>query len=149
VVGVEVTGSFKNVYAIAMGLCDGLKISMNTKSALLVLALEEISLLVKKMGGKRETVYGLSGLGDLIGTGLCKKSRNRRFGECMAQGFSKDESCKKIEQVVEGINASKVLIQLSKKYNLKLPFAEMIYKIVWLGKKPEKEIQNFLSNLSL
>jgi len=147
--GVEVTGSFKNVYAIAMGLCDGLNISMNTKSALLVIALAEIGKLVKKMGGRQETVYGLSGLGDLIGTGLCKISRNRRFGECMAEGLSKEKACEKVEQVVEGINASKILMQLSKKYHLEMPFAKMVYKIVWLGKKPEKEIKRFLNNFSV
>lgn len=146
-IGVEITGSFKNVYAIAMGLCDGLKFAMNTKSALLVIALKEIGMLVKKMGGQVETVYGLSGLGDLIGTGLCEISRNRRFGECLAQGLSKQEATDKIAQVVEGINASKILMKLSKKYHLDMPFASMIYRVIWLNKKPDKEIKNFLNNI--
>lgn len=144
VVGVEITGSFKNVYAIAMGICDGLEMPMNTKSALLVLALNEISLLVKKMGGKIETVYGLSGLGDLVGTGLCEISRNRRFGEYIAKGMDKDSACEKVKQVVEGIGATKTILNLGKKYKLKLPFAEMIYKVVWQGKNSQKELENFL-----
>ena len=114
VIGVEVAGSFKNVYAIALGLCDGLKLTMNTKAALLVLALREISELVKKMGGSSATVYGLAGLGDLVGTGLCDISRNRRFGQFLAQGFSVKQSFKKVGQTVEGALAVKVLMALGK-----------------------------------
>jgi glycerol-3-phosphate dehydrogenase (NAD(P)+) len=144
---VEVAGSFKNVYAIAMGLCDGLKMAMNTKSALLVLALKEIGKLVKKMGGKSETVYDLAGLGDLIGTGLCAESRNRRFGEYLAQGHEKDEAIKMVGQVVEGVNASKVLKELGEKYKLKMPFAEMVYGVVWNGVDPLQALTKFLRSI--
>lgn len=144
VIGVEVAGSFKNVYAIAMGLCDGLHVQMNTKSALLVIALEEIGKLVKKMGGKSETVYGLAGLGDLVGTGLCASSRNRRFGEFLASGCGKEEAIKKVEQVVEGINASKMLKELGEKYKIKMPFADMVYGVVWNGADSGKALQKFL-----
>lgn len=144
IIGVEIAGSLKNVYALAMGFCDGLKYPMNTKAALLVLALKEIGTLIKKMGGKSETIYDLAGLGDLVGTGLCATSRNRRCGESMAKGLNREEAITNVGQVVEGINACKVLITLGKKYNIKLPFAEMVYKIVWKNANVEKEMQKFL-----
>lgn len=149
IVGVEVAGSFKNVYAIAMGWCDGLDYPMNTKAALLVIALKEIGALVKKMGGREATVYGLAGLGDLVGTGLCAISRNRSFGEYLASGLSREAALKKVGQTVEGINASKVLIALGKKYKTNLPFAQMVYSVVWKNKPLKSEIKKFLKNFSI
>ncbi len=146
VVGVEVAGSFKNVYAIAMGICDGLKYPLNTKAALLVIALKEISELIKKMGGKPETVYDLAGLGDLVGTGLCATSRNRRFGEYLASGLSNDGASKQVGQVVEGVNASQILKKLSKKFKIKMPFANMVYDIVWGRKGCKEALDKFLKN---
>lgn len=148
VVGVEITGSFKNVYAIAMGICDGLEMPMNTKAALLVTALKEIGMLVKKMGGKEETVYGLSGLGDLVGTGLCEISRNRRFGEYLAKGKDRASALKEVGQTVEGITAVKTLLSLGKKYKIQLPFAQMVYKSVWQEKDCKKTLINFLKNFN-
>ena len=145
--GVEVAGSFKNVYAIAMGICDGLKYPLNTKSALLVIALKEIATLIKKMGGEKETVYDLAGLGDLVGTGLCGTSRNRRFGEYLAIGLNKKLAIKKVGQVVEGINTSQILKKLSGKYKVPMPFADMVYEIVWDGKSCRRSIESFLKRL--
>ncbi|MFH1789679.1 MAG: NAD(P)H-dependent glycerol-3-phosphate dehydrogenase [bacterium] len=147
VIGIEVTGSFKNVYAIAMGVCDGLKMPMNTKAALLTIALREISELVKKMGGSAKTVYDLAGLGDLIGTGLCVRSRNRMFGEYLAKGFKVESAKKKVNQVVEGISAAKTLTQLAEKYNINLPFAKMVHNIASGKSNPKKAIQEYLAGL--
>lgn len=144
-VGVEVAGSFKNVYAIAMGLCDGLKLPMNTKAALLVKALGEIGALVKKMGGRAETVYGLAGLGDLVGTGLCAQSRNRRFGETLVVN-SRAAAKKIVGQTVEGVNAVKVLMALGKKHRVRLPFAAMVYEVVWQNKSASVAVKKFLSS---
>ncbi len=147
IAGVEVAGSFKNVYAIAMGICDGLKIPTNTKAVLFVVTLQEMGLLVKKMGGQLETVYGLAGLGDLVGTGLADASRNRRLGEFLAQGLSLNQALVKVGQVVEGVPATRVLNSLSKKYKLKTPLADMIYKIVCGKAAPKTGMENFLKNL--
>lgn len=143
-IGIEVTGSFKNVYAIAMGLCDGLDLSMNTKAALLTMALKEISLLVAKMGGQAATVYDLAGLGDLVGTGLCRQSRNRTFGEHLAKGRSLNDSLQRVGQVVEGISAARVLHALGKKHKISTPFAEMVYKVTSGKLKPKQALNNFL-----
>lgn len=145
-IGVEVTGSFKNVYAIAMGMCDGAGLPMNTKAALLVVALREIGELVNKMGGRAETVYDLAGLGDLVGTGLCLSSRNRRFGEYLVKGLNNEQAKKKVGQAVEGIDAGKTLHLLGKKHKVRVPFAEMIYNVVWKKKNAKASLEAFLQS---
>jgi len=146
-IGVEVGGSFKNVYAISLGICDGLKVPMNTKAALLVTALKEIGSLVKKMGGKNETIFDLAGLGDLVGTSLSPASRNRRFGEYLALGLKREQALQKVNQVVEGISAVKIMLALGKKFKIKLPLAETVYRIVWSEKNAEQELNKFLKSL--
>ncbi len=146
VIGVELAGSFKNVYAIAMGICDGLEYPMNTKAALLVMALKEVGVLIKKMGGKAHTVYDLAGLGDLAATGLCAISRNRRFGEFLAKGIGRDEAIKQVGQVVEGAGASKVLKTLAEKHNVKMPFADFVYEVVWEDKNASEMIKKLLAD---
>lgn len=146
-VGVEIGGSFKNVYAIIIGICDGLKYPMNTKAAILITALKEIGSLVKKMGGKTETIFDLAGLGDLIATSLSPASRNRRFGECLAEGLCRADALTKVNQVVEGVNAVKIMLALGKKFKIKLPLADTVYKIVWDQKDPAKELNKFLQSL--
>jgi glycerol-3-phosphate dehydrogenase (NAD(P)+) len=99
---VEVGGSFKNVYTIAIGMCDSLGYGLNTKAALLTYAIKEIADLIQAMGGHRNTAYELAGIGDLIGTSLCHDSRNRTFGEYLGKNMTKDQATKKVKQVVEG-----------------------------------------------
>lgn len=148
VIGVEVGGSFKNVYAIAMGICDALGYGLNTKAALIVSAIAEISQLIKAMGGNKRTAYELSGLGDLIGTGLCDDSRNRTFGEYLGRGLSGKAALKKMKQTVEGVNAARGLIRLGEKHKVKLPFAEMIYECVFGRKKAANLIKNYIKHSS-
>ncbi len=147
VIGVEVAGSFKNVYSIAMGICDGLGLGLNTKAYLITRSVDEIADLVQAMGGRRKTAYGLAGLGDLIGTGLAKESRNRQFGECLAGGLSTEKSCKRIGQTIEGISSSESLMKLSRKYKLDLPFAKVIFDIVHKKSGAKKAMLDFLSRV--
>lgn len=142
--GIKLAGALKNVYAILMGICDGLNLPMNTKSFLLVQALEEMGALIKKMGGKEETVYSLAGLGDLIGTGLCVTSRNRRFGEFLVYEETKEAALKKVGQVVEGMNTVKILISLAKDYKIYFPLAKLVFEIVWRKKDAYKLLTIFL-----
>jgi len=147
-IGVELAGSFKNAYAIVFGMCEGLNLLMNTKSALLVYALAEIDSLIVKMGGKSGTVYGLAGLGDLVGTGFCLKSRNHRFGMYLAKGLSVDRALKKVGQVVEGKTAVMLLCKLAKKKGIKVPLANMINSITsGKTKDVKKELNKYLSKL--
>ena len=144
IIGVEVGGSFKNVYAIAMGICDSLKYGLNTKAALIVSAIAEMAELIKAMGGKPYTAYELSGLGDLIGTALCEDSRNRRFGEYLGGGLKGKTALKKVGQTVEGVEAAKCLMALAEKYKIKLPFASVIYQSIFGEKKAAILIKNYL-----
>lgn len=147
VVGVEIGGSFKNVYTIAIGMCDSLGYGLNTKAALLTYAIREIADLTQAMGGKRKTAYELAGIGDLIGTSLCHDSRNRTFGEYLGKNMTKEQATKKVKQVVEGVGAMECLMRLSKKYHVHTPFAEMIYQCLESKKNPGKIFKDFLENL--
>src|SRR6185369_11624220 len=101
--GVELGGSLKNALAIGAGILDGLKAGANTKAAFIVQGMEEMALLIKKSGGQAHTIYGLSGLGDLIATGTGSESRNRGFGEKLGAGKSLQQALSEIPTVVEGI----------------------------------------------
>ncbi len=147
VVGVEVGGSFKNVYAIAMGICDANDYGLNTKAALIVNAIGEIATLIKAMGGKKQTAYELAGLGDLIGTSLCPDSRNRTFGEYLGKGLSGVAALKKVKQTVEGVEASKCLIRLGERHGVKLPFAEMVYECIFGKRKARQVLAQYLKQL--
>ena len=144
VIGVEVGGSFKNVYAIAIGMCDGLGYGLNTKAALLTRALDEMACLIKAMGGKKKTAYGLAGLGDLIGTSLCQDSRNRTFGEHLGKGIKGGPALKKVKQTVEGGDTAKCLLRLAKKHGVLVPFASMIFHCIQTKGDPRKVFKNFL-----
>lgn len=143
-VGTEVAGSFKNIYAIAIGIADFYEWPMNTKAAMIVLAVQEMSFIIKKMGGQEKTATDLAGLGDLIGTALSTNSRNRRFGQCFPKHLNKEAAAKEVGQVVEGINACKITLALAKKYKIKMPLAQTVYQIVWKNIDPEKSLKKLL-----
>lgn len=143
-IGTEIAGSFKNIYAIAIGMADCFEWPMNTKAAIIVLALEEMSAIIKKMGGKEKTACDLAGLGDLVATALSSHSRNRKFGQCFPKHLNKESAAKEVGQVVEGINACKITLALAKKYKVKMPLAETVYQIVWKNLDPETSIKKLL-----
>ena len=147
VIGVEIGGSFKNVYAIAMGMCDGLNLGLNTKAALLTYALGEIANLMKAVGGKKSTAYELAGVGDLIGTSLCLESRNRIFGEYLGKGLNGDKALKEMKQTVEGVGAVKCLLRLAKKHHIHTPFAKIIYACIITKGDPRKIFREFIHSL--
>ena len=146
-IGVEISGSFKNVYAILMGVCDGLEIAPNTKAVLFTMALQEISQLVQKMGGRAETVYGLAGLGDFFTTAISISGRNRSLGELVGRGLAVAEAKDQIGQVVEGIAAAHALDVMSRKHKVKLPLGKAVYNILYKKKDPKKELIAYLSQL--
>lgn len=146
-VGVEISGAFKNVYAILIGICDGLGIAANTKALLFTMALQEISLLVKNMGGNPKTVYGLAGLGDFFTTAISASGRNRRFGELIGKGFNITEAKNQVGQIVEGILATQALYMISRKYKVRLLLGNVIYNILYKESDPQKELALYLSNV--
>jgi len=132
-VGVELGGCLKNVYAIAAGMCDGLGLRDNSKAALLTRALHELIRVGEALGGQRETFYGLSGFGDLFLTCNGKESRNRTFGELFARGVSVEELLEKREMTVEGYRTSHSFHHICLEKEIEAPILEQIYRILYEG----------------
>lgn len=127
-VGVELGGSLKNAIAIGAGILDGLGTGANTKAALLVQGLSEMSRLIRASGGRADTIYGLAGLGDLIATGTSPESRNRGFGELLGKGLAPEKALAKILTVVEGIEAAAVTRELCARHRVDAPLLDAIFR---------------------
>lgn len=144
VVGVELGGSLKNVIAIAAGICDGLGFGANTKSALLTRGLVEMTKLGVSIGAKRETFYGLSGLGDLITTCISTKGRNRWVGEQIGRGRKLEDILKDMEMVAEGIKTSKAVYRLSGRYAVEMPISREVYAILYENKPARSAVSDLM-----
>lgn len=141
VTGVELLGGAKNVLAIAAGICDSHpELGDNAKAALLTRGLREMTIIGKSEGAKESTFYGLTGMGDLIVTATSQHSRNRKFGELLGQGMTKDEAIAEVKMTVEGVYSVKALYQLAKKHNLDLPIVTTIYEVLEEGKTIEEAL---------
>ena len=143
ILGMELGGSLKNVIALAAGMADGVGYGENTKAALITRGIEEISRLAIAMGARKETLAGLTGIGDLIVTCESKHSRNRKAGMLMGQGYTMEEATKEVKMVVEGIYSAKAAYKLSVKYNVSMPIIEGVNQVLFED-KPVKEIVNQL-----
>lgn len=140
--GVGICGALKNVYAIALGMCDGMKLSFNAKSFMFSAALAEMASIVQKLGGKRETVFGLAGAGDLVATGL-GQSRNRSIGERICkQGHCQFVHIKNA-QTYEGVDAAKTFYTLVHRKKISAPLVSMVYRVLYRNADPCQEIQKF------
>ncbi len=144
IMGIELGGALKNVIALAAGIADGIGYGDNTKAALVTRGIYEISKLGMAMGGKAETFNGLTGIGDLIVTCASMHSRNRRAGILIGQGKTYEEAMKEVNMVVEGVYAAKAAVKLAEKYNVDLPIAEQVNKILFEGKKPEEAVKELM-----
>ena len=145
VMGVEIGGSLKNVIAIAAGCADALGYGTNAKAALLTRGLVEMARLGVAMGAKRDTFYGLSGLGDLTTTCISQYSRNRWLGEEIARGKRLADILKDTAMVVEGVATTKSAHDLARKYNVEMPIAAEIYRVLYENKDPKKAVQDLMT----
>ena len=136
-VGAEVGGAIKNVIAIATGISDGLGFGNNARASLITRGLYEISKIVKIYGGKPQTVYGLSGLGDLVLTATGDLSRNRTFGMLIGQGYTVKEALKKVGQIVEGYTTVKAVYGIKNKYSVDLPISYQVYRVLYENLDPK------------
>jgi len=132
VVGVELGGALKNIYAIAAGISDALGFKMNTLALLLSRASSEMMKFGTRLGALPQTFFGLSGVGDLFATASSDLSRNKRFGKLIAKGKTPEEAMKEIGEVVEGYLTTKVVVNLAKEMGVNMPIAEAVYKVVHL-----------------
>jgi glycerol-3-phosphate dehydrogenase (NAD(P)+) len=133
IVGVEVGGATKNVYAIGAGICDGLGFGANTRIALIARSLVEMTRLGLKLGGRKETFMGLAGMGDLVLSCTDDQSRNRRFGLALARGARVTDAMRDIGQVVEGYYAARAVLRVAARFSVPMPIAEQLEKVVHEG----------------
>lgn len=147
IAGVEYGGSLKNIIAIAAGVIDGVGFGDNTKSALLTRGLAEITRLGVAMGAKKETFYGLSGLGDLVVTCISKFSRNRFVGEEIGKGKTLEEILSKMEMIAEGVKTTKSVYKLSIEKKVEMPITKEVYEVLFNKKKPKDAVLSLMGRL--
>ena len=129
--GVQLGGALKNIFALSIGLIDGLGFGDNPKAAIITRGVLELSRLGIAMGGEMKTFFGLSGMGDLIVTATSPHSRNRQAGILLGKGYSLEETLKKIGMIVESIYTTKSAYALSLKYGIEMPITKEIYHILY------------------
>jgi glycerol-3-phosphate dehydrogenase (NAD(P)+) len=144
-VGVELGGALKNVYAVASGIVDGLKLGDNTKAALMSRGLLEMTRLGNALGAKTVTFFGLSGLGDMIVTCGSKHSRNRRLGEMIGQGKTLIEALAAMTMVAEGVNALKSAAALAAKKKIDMPIVQEMSRVLFENKPPRQSIKDLMA----
>lgn len=137
VVGVELGGALKNIFALAAGICDGLKLGDNAKSALLSRSVVEMSRVGIAMGARqKKTFFGLSGIGDLITTSFSPHGRNLFVGREIGKGRTLDKILKEMIQVAEGVWTTKAVVEKLKPAGIEAPIAEEVYQILFKKKDP-------------
>ena len=144
VVGAEVSGAYKNVIAIAGGVCDGLELGNNARAALISRGLVEMTRFGEAFGAKTETFLSLGGAGDLFLTASSTLSRNFRVGLGLAKGKSMDEILEELGEVAEGVPTAKALYKLAKEHEIYLPIAYEVYAMIEKGKDPRQSVRDLL-----
>ena len=141
--GIELAASLKGLFAIAVGMCDGLGFKTNIFGLIMTYGLREYEIVMKFLGVPISTVYGIAGMGDLITTCISENSRNRKFGKFLAQGYARDEALEKVGMEVEGVSMAKTIQKLAK-FNLSIPLISCITKIIFEDIKDIKDIKSEL-----
>ena len=145
VVGVEIAGALKNVYAIATGMGYALGIGENTRAMVMTRAVREMAKLGEAIGGQRDTFAGLAGMGDLIVTCTSKRSRNRHVGEELGSGKTVQEIIAGMNQVAEGVKASSVIMEFAEKYGLHMPIAREVDAVINHGSTVEEAYRGLMA----
>ncbi len=146
VVGVELGGALKNVFAIAAGICDGMGLGDNSKAALITRGIAELARLGAVLGGDPETFAGLSGLGDMIVTCASRHSRNRHVGEELGRGVAMAKITEDMGMVVaEGIGTTNSAYNLAKSYNVEVPIVSEVYAGLYEGKDLRQGVRDLMT----
>ena len=145
VTGTELGGIVKNVIALATGICDGLQLGSNFRSAIITLGLAEIKRLGAALGAESETFNGLAGMGDLILTCTDNQSRNRRYGLAIGKGHDIASAEREIGQVVEGKRNAELVAKLADQHNITMPITETVWQILQGQVKAEPAFKKLLS----
>ncbi len=143
--GVELGGALKNIIAFCAGVATELGLGDNSFAALITRGLTEINRLGTKMGGNKDTFYGLTGLGDLIVTCLSEHSRNRKAGKLIGRGLSLEEVKKEVGMTIESIDNIEVTYELSKKYDVEMPIVTTVYDVLYNNLEPKKAVEMLMT----
>jgi len=144
VIGVELAGAVKNVIAIAAGVCSGLGFGANTTAALLTRGLAEMTRLACAMGGRRETLAGLAGMGDLVLTCTGALSRNRAVGVELGHGRALPEILASTRMVAEGVGTCRAARELAQRVGIEMPITEQMYAVLYEGRPPREAIRELM-----
>jgi len=144
IIGVEIGAAVKNIIAIAAGVVEGLGLGSNATAALITRGLAEITRLVIACGGKRETLSGLAGLGDLVLTAYGRLSRNRQVGIALGQGRPIAEITSSMRMVAEGVKTAQSTVELARRLKIEMPIAEKMYAVLYDGLKPQDAISDLM-----
>lgn len=144
VIGVEYGSALKNIIAFCAGAAISLGCGDNTYAALLTRGLAEIARLGEKVGARKETFFGLTGLGDLIVTCGSEHSRNRKAGKLVGEGLSLDEVKKEVGMVIESLDNIEAAYKLKEKYNVEMPIVDEVYNVLYNGEKPQDAVYKLM-----
>jgi glycerol-3-phosphate dehydrogenase (NAD(P)+) len=145
VAGCEYGAALKNVVAVAAGVSDGLGFGDNTKAALLTRGLTEISRLGVAMGGRRETFFGLTGMGDLIVTAISRHSRNRGVGERIGRGERLEQILGSMVMVAEGVHTARAARDLGLRHGIELPITEQVCAMLFEHLSPREALGRLMT----
>lgn len=145
VIGTETAGAIKNAIAIVSGVAYGIGLGENARAFLISRGVREIVMIVDALGGKKETAYGLAGIGDLIVTASSMNSRNFQCGLKIGQGMTVAEALGSMVQTVEGIKTIEAAYQIGVKYNLELPIINAAYEVVKGNSTAKEALAKLLS----
>lgn len=144
VLGAQIGGTVKNVLAISAGISDGLGFGANARAALITRGMAEIRRLAATLGAETETLFGLSGIGDLILTCTDDQSRNRQLGLAIGKGLKVDEAVKAVGKTVEGMHAAREVLLRAEQAGVEMPIVEQVCKILFEGYDPRESVQALL-----
>ena len=144
VLGVQIGGTVKNVLAISAGISDGIGYGANARAALITRGMAEILRLASSLGAETETMFGLSGIGDLILTCTDDQSRNRQLGLAIGRGLSVDEAVEEVGKTVEGMYAAREVLLRAQQAGVEMPIVEQVCKILFEGFEPREAVQALL-----
>lgn len=142
--GVELGGALKNVIALAGGICDGLGLGHNAKAALLSRGIVEMARLGVELGAKKQTFFGLSGIGDLMTTTTFPHGRNLSVGRAIGEGKRLEEVLGGMKSVAEGVWTAKAVLTLARKHRVDMPITEEIHAILFEGKPPKEALRDLM-----
>ncbi|PCJ29913.1 MAG: glycerol-3-phosphate dehydrogenase [Gammaproteobacteria bacterium] len=144
VLGVQIGGTVKNVLAISAGIADGLGFGANARAALITRGMAEILRFAASLGAETETMFGLSGIGDLILTCTDNQSRNRQLGLAIGRGLTVNQAVAEVGKTVEGMHAAREVLLRARQLGVDMPIVEQVYKILFEEVDPRESVQTLL-----